>query len=32
MEEFHTPPAELLELDRADLAALHEALEKLPSS
>jgi DNA-binding MarR family transcriptional regulator len=29
MEEFHTPPAELLELDRADLAALHEALEKL---
>ena len=32
MEEFHTPPAELLELDRADLAALHEALERLPSS
>jgi DNA-binding MarR family transcriptional regulator len=31
MDEFHTPPAELLELDRADLEALQRALEKLPS-
>jgi DNA-binding MarR family transcriptional regulator len=29
VEEFHTPPAELLALDRADLEALERALEKL---
>ena len=29
MEEFYTPPPELLELDRASLAALRRALEKL---
>jgi len=29
MEEFHTPPPELLELDDSDLQALHRALEKL---
>src|SRR5919201_4998778 len=32
MEEFHTPPAELLALDRADLEALERALEKLAPS
>ena len=32
MEEFHTPPAELLALDRADLEALERALEKLSPS
>jgi DNA-binding MarR family transcriptional regulator len=30
MEEFYAPPPELLELDRASLAALQRALEKLP--
>src|SRR5919202_5374806 len=29
LEEFHTPPAELLALDRADLEAIERALEKL---
>ena len=29
MEEFHTPPRELLELERADLDALDRATEKL---
>lgn len=32
MEEFFTPPAELVALDRADLEALDRATEKLPSS
>jgi DNA-binding MarR family transcriptional regulator len=32
MEDFLTPPAELLALDRADLDALDRATEKLPSS
>jgi DNA-binding MarR family transcriptional regulator len=31
MEEFHTPPTELLSLDRADLDALEHALERLVS-
>jgi DNA-binding MarR family transcriptional regulator len=30
LDEFHTPPAELLRLDRADLEALHRALGRLP--
>ena len=30
MEEFLTPPAELLEMDQRDLRALQRALEKLP--
>lgn len=30
LEEFHVPPPELLELNRADLEALKRALEKLP--
>lgn len=29
LEEFHAPPAELLRLDRRDLAALGRALDKL---
>jgi hypothetical protein len=29
MEEFHRPPAELLDLDRDDLESLERALEKL---
>lgn len=32
MDEFHTPPAELLELNDRDLEVLQRALEKLPSS
>ena len=32
LEEFHTPPAELLALDRADLEALERALAKLSPS
>lgn len=32
MEEFHTPPSELVEMERADLEALQQALAKLPSS
>ena len=32
LEEFHTPPAELLALDRADLEALERAMEKLASA
>jgi DNA-binding MarR family transcriptional regulator len=32
MAEFHTPPNELLALDRAELEALAAALEKLPPS
>ncbi|MDQ3809492.1 MAG: hypothetical protein M3336_04310, partial [Chloroflexota bacterium] len=32
IEEFRTPPAELLALDRADLEALDRATEQLPSS
>jgi DNA-binding MarR family transcriptional regulator len=32
MEEFHTPPHELLELERADLDALDSATEKLTAS
>jgi DNA-binding MarR family transcriptional regulator len=31
MEEFHTPPPELLALDRASLEALRRALERLPA-
>ncbi len=31
LEEFHVPPAELLELSQADLDALTRALEKLPT-
>ncbi len=31
MEEFHTPPNELLELSRNDLETLLRVLEKLPS-
>jgi DNA-binding MarR family transcriptional regulator len=30
MDEFHTPPAELIELRRADLQSLERALKKLP--
>lgn len=30
LEEFHIPPPELLELNRADLEALERVLEKLP--
>jgi DNA-binding MarR family transcriptional regulator len=30
MEEFHSPPPELLALDRASLEALRRALERLP--
>lgn len=32
MAEFHTPPPELLELDRSDLETLQRILEKLPAS
>lgn len=32
MEEFLTPPAELLDLNQRDLDALRRALEKLPST
>ncbi|MBA3317239.1 MAG: MarR family transcriptional regulator [Gemmatimonadales bacterium] len=32
LEEFHTPPASLLRLDRSALEALNDALEKLPPS
>jgi DNA-binding MarR family transcriptional regulator len=32
LDEFHAPPAELLQLDRADLVALYRALERLPSA
>jgi DNA-binding MarR family transcriptional regulator len=30
LEEFHTPPAELLQLDHGDLEALRRSLERLP--
>lgn len=30
MEEFHTPPPELLDLDRVDLQVLQRVLENLP--
>jgi hypothetical protein len=30
MEEFLTPPAELLDIDQRDLRTLQRALEKLP--
>src|SRR5215475_11549374 len=32
MEEFYTPPAELFALDRTDLQAAHDVLEKLSTS
>lgn len=31
MDEFHTPPSELVEMERGDLEALQQALGKLPS-